>query len=503
FTLLELSTAAQPVVQADKSSLEDWQKEARKLELQGKQEQADAIRQTILKQAPVPWPVFDEARVSELLVDVFRKQVPGNKKRQQLYEIATCHDEPMLAEWLVREAKFEAARSFAQQRATLGRKSYVPYFANHFKDVLRQCEQYGIDHRLPMNQTPLMAAAAAGNVALAEALLERGADREAIDHFGCNALHWAMREAFRDAKFARGSFAALHELLAPASVDVSVGERLVRLDRHLSEYLVFQTMWALFKSRFTHRQTRPQPAFDTQTILDAWQHLPANVLKPERNRRQHLSSVLSRNEVERDYAYNRALFVRVRQGWYQFNPMLAVRSGQGDAAGWTPVCLALNLPFVAEFANDLVWERIDEYLAAAGLPKRTVPIAAEAALAREEAARRDLEMREAEARATIERPRAARRGGRPSASDTGRSASDAGRPDTPDIGRPKRDPGRPMREAERETARDVESQESEPELESSPELEAKPPPWGTPKARRFEIERIRREIERKRKERGE
>ena len=49
-----------------------------------------------------------------------------------------------------------------------------------------------------MNQTPLMAAAAAGNVALVEALLERGADREAVDHYGCNALHWALHQAFGD-----------------------------------------------------------------------------------------------------------------------------------------------------------------------------------------------------------------------------------------------------------------------------------------------------------------
>jgi ankyrin repeat protein len=34
-----------------------------------------------------------------------------------------------------------------------------------------------------MNQTPLMAAAAAGNIALVEALLERGADRDAVDHY--------------------------------------------------------------------------------------------------------------------------------------------------------------------------------------------------------------------------------------------------------------------------------------------------------------------------------
>jgi len=399
FGLLDLSVAGQLSVEAKQSTLEDWQKEARKLELQGKQEQAEAIRREILKQTPVPWPVFDQAKVSELLVKVFREQLPGGKLKQQLYEVATCHDEPVLAACLAHEVKFDAARGFQQQRATLGRKTYVTYFAHHFKDILRQCERHGVDHRLPMNLTPLMAAAAAGNVPLAEALLERGANPEAVDHFGCNALHWAMREAFRDAKFARGSFAALYEMLAPASIDVSTGERLARIDRHLSEYFLFQTLWALFKSRFTHRQRRPFGAFETQAILEAWEHLPANVVRPERNKRQHLSSVLSRNEIDRDYAYNRALFVRVHQGWYQFNPKLAVRRREGDSDVWMPVYQALSLPFIAEFALDFVWDRIDAYLAMAALPPRTTAIAAEPAVARLEAEAREQQRREAEARA--------------------------------------------------------------------------------------------------------
>lgn len=385
FGLLDLTVAGQVKVEARQASLEDWQKEARKLELQGKQEQADAIRKGILKQTPVPWPVFDQGRTEELLVKVFREQAPGGKLKQQLYEIATCHDLPPLAALLAHETKFDPAMRFREQRASLGRKTYVTYFAHNFKDILRQGDSHGLEHRLPMNLTPLMAAAAAGNVPLVEALLERGADREAIDHFGCNALHWAMREAFRDAKFACGPFAPLYELLAPASVDVNTGERLVRIDRHLSEYFLFQTLWALFKTRFTHKQRRPYAAFETQAILDVWKDLPANVVRPERNKRSHLSGVLSRNEVEREYAYNRALFRRVAQGWYQFNPQLSVRRKVDGVEAWVPIYQALNLPFVGEFAWDFVWPRVDEYLALAGLPGRTVPIAFERAVARQQA----------------------------------------------------------------------------------------------------------------------
>ncbi len=388
FGLLGLAGGGSVKVDVKASSREDWQKEARKLELQGKQEQAEAIRSAILKQTPPPWPVFDEARVREILVKVFREKAPGGKPRQQLYEYATCHDEPALAAWLVTEARFDEAKRFEQQRATLGRKSFVPYYAHHFKDILRQCDQHGIDHRLPMNQTPLMAASASGNLALVDALLERGADRDATDQYGYNALHWAMREAFRDAKFARGPFPALYERLAPSGIDINTGERMVRLDRHLSEYFLFQTLWVLFKSCFTHLQRRGLAAFETKSILDAWEDLPANVVRPERKKRQHLSNVLSRNEIERDYAYNRDLFMRVSQGWYQFNPKLSVRSGRGEGESWQPIFEALNLPLINEFAlPDITGltagERIAQYLSLAGLSARTIPIALERAGPRE------------------------------------------------------------------------------------------------------------------------
>jgi hypothetical protein len=410
FGLLGLNLG-QARIDATQSTLEDWQKEARKLELQGKQEQAEAIRRTILKQVPVPWPVFDETKVRELLIKVFRELSPGSKGKQQLFDYACCFDEPQLAEWLAVEAKFEQAQRFDQQRAVFARKSYVPYFANHFKDILRQCDQHGVDHRLPMNQTPLMAAAAAGNVALVEALLERGADRDAVDHYGHNALHWALRQAFGDAKFAAGPLAAIYDHLAPPCVDVNTGGRLVRIDRHLSEYFLFQTLWVLFKARFAKIRRNVDSAFQTQIILDAWQHLPANIVRPERNKRQHLSGVLARNEIDRDYAYNRSLFLRVGSGRYQFNPRLAVRRRHGEEESWIPIYMALNLPLVSEFAyNDgwiSTWENIDKLLALAGLPERTTPIAAERIVERQAAKIRELDERRAKQLAAEAQTRAA------------------------------------------------------------------------------------------------
>jgi hypothetical protein len=368
------------------SSREDWQREAHRLELQGKQEQAEAVRATILKETPVPWPVVDEPRLRELLIKLFRQNALGNKPRQQLYEYATAYDEPMLAAWLVTEAGFEQARGFGPQRETLGRRHLQEFAGRHFKGVLQNCDRYGVDHRNLMNHTPLMAAAVAGNVPLVDELLRRGADTEAHDHVGCNTLHVTLREAFRNPQFARGPFAALYERIAPAFIDVQAGERLVRLDRHLSEYLVFQTFWVLFKSAFSASGFEQPAGINTASMLDAWSVLPTAVLKPERNKRGHLSNVLSRNEVDRDYAYNRKLFRRIGHGWYQINPQLKVRRRVAGVDTWVPVLEALNLPLVHEFAHPDQWDISRGLWRAATDAELPIPIAAEGWAARERAA---------------------------------------------------------------------------------------------------------------------
>ncbi len=44
------------------------------------------------------------------------------------------------------------------------------------------------------------------------------------------------------------------------------------------------------------------------------------------------------------------MLARITQGWYQFNPKLAVRRNEGEAEGWVPIYQALNLPPIGEFA---------------------------------------------------------------------------------------------------------------------------------------------------------
>ena len=222
-----------------------------------------------------------------------------------------------------------------------------------------------------MNLTPLMAATLMRNLPLVEALIERGADVQAVDHFGTTALHWLLRLAAQtppEAGYTRPPFAALYDLLAPPTLDLSTGQRLVRIERHQSEYLLVQTMWALQLPAFAQPNPNRFGGMNTALLLDAWQHLPTHVLSPQRNRRTHLSGVLSRNEVARDYAYNRRLFIRLRQGLYQFNPLLQVRRTLNGQETWVPIWQAQNLPFIWHFSGVLNRFGLEHMLQAAGQP---------------------------------------------------------------------------------------------------------------------------------------
>jgi len=92
FELLGLTGWEGPLDLAEHgSSLEEWRQEARKLELQGKQEQADEIRTQILKLKPVPWEVLKGETLNALEQRTFTKQ--DKQAKLLLFEYALVYQD--------------------------------------------------------------------------------------------------------------------------------------------------------------------------------------------------------------------------------------------------------------------------------------------------------------------------------------------------------------------------------------------------------------------------
>jgi hypothetical protein len=92
--------------------------------------------------------------------------------------------------------------------AALRQRHLQPYAARNFKEVLRQADVHGVDHRTPAGATALMLAARAGNAPLVRALLDKGADAAVHDEFGHTAWLFAVSRALEEPEFARAGLPA-------------------------------------------------------------------------------------------------------------------------------------------------------------------------------------------------------------------------------------------------------------------------------------------------------
>ncbi len=358
-------------VAAQNSSRQDWEREAAKLELQGKQEQAEAIRKNILRTQTTPWQPWNEETLPELERKAFDKN-PSSKAQRSLFDDALWHQQrkPLVK---LHEAGFAAAKPFFQRlsfedlmryddvpsfndgmniRAVKNaRKPIVDRYLSEYqktKNILWECDMYGVEFRNQVNATPLMLACMAGNVPLAEALLARGANPETSDHYGHNAAMYALNRALQDATYAKTSFATIYELVAPAFVDVQVDERLVRLYPHMGEFYIFLAMLAGLKTlgssvsdeKSFHKRRK---GFFVDHLQRNMEFFPENVVREERRKRSYFNHVLARAELSSTYTPARKLWRRVATGYYLPNPNLKLRVRENHEEVWKPLGEVLNV----------------------------------------------------------------------------------------------------------------------------------------------------------------
>jgi len=241
----------------------------------------------------------------------------------------------------------QRARS-ARTLASLRNRHLQSFTSRNFKDVLQQCDAYGVDHRTPTGLTPLMMAARAGNLPLLDALLERGAATETTDEFGHTAWLTAVARAAEEPEFAAKSLAALFDRIAPGALDVQTDERLVRLERHQGEYWLLTLMLAGLKTQWSSATLRTEMphtlerGFTAAQLAGVLGGLPAHLWKEARRKRSYVSSVLARGEVESPYRPSRRLWARAAHGCYVPNPAMLLRRG----LDWLAVYEAMNLTWI-------------------------------------------------------------------------------------------------------------------------------------------------------------
>ena len=324
-------------VQTQTASIEEWQREVHRLEQHGKQEQVDAILRTVLRLTPVPWKVLEGDTLIQAEKAALDPACVSAKLKQQLLDFALFHGENNLA-FRLRPAILESAERIENLRAAVRKRMLDGFEGRIFKGLLENCERYGIDFRNSHNLTPLMLAAMAGNQPLVEALLDRGANRDALDHLGRAALHWAIERAYRDQAFATGAFGRIYDALAAPSFDVQVDGRLMQIGREQGEYFALLACIANYPRLYRYPMGRLHGLRTALLLRDAFERFPDVVVREARRKRQYWNHLFARNERDGSYTPNRKLWVRERQGHYVFNPAVSLRVQRAEGnEEWVPL----------------------------------------------------------------------------------------------------------------------------------------------------------------------
>ncbi|MCB1193709.1 MAG: PhoH family protein [Leptospiraceae bacterium] len=340
FELLELRISETGLdLGAYQSSLEEWRREAHKLEMQGKEEQAEEIRTQILKLKTVPWQVLK----GETLETLYREAIlEGNKKAKLLlFEYALVYNHQGYLNDL-EKADFNPAKHPERGIKPLNQKYYLIYESKKTNGVMRKIEDYGVDFRNEFNQTPLMISCRVGNAQAVKELIEEGADTNLINNAGLNAFQTSLEQAAKDKAYTQRKLPAIYKLLEPDNITVQTNGRLYQLDNRLMEFLMLNLMIVMFYTNLGNKIIKKGEYFTSGDFAEILKHFPEHILPERRKKRQYISSILSKNEVDRDDKYNRRLFFRMRRGNYIINPKLSLRV-EGE---WINIYDLLNMDMV-------------------------------------------------------------------------------------------------------------------------------------------------------------
>ena len=341
--------ALQPItelrsINIQESSIADWQKEMQRLELQGKQSQAEEIKVTILVSKTVPWQVMFAKDLCELKIKALDQNNTDKKARLLLFEHALAYNDQGLLTSL-KKLNFMPALKIQKSMALLERSYFMGYAGSNYTAVFKQTDNYGIDFRNQFNQTPLMIASCFGNANLVKELLDRGSNLHLTDNYSHNAWQISLRKAFVNPNFAKQKLAAIYNLLNPGEINLQINNQLVKLvDQHMEFFLVNAIIVMMIsKDKYI-------AAFKVDHFLLPLQNFPKNIIPARRKQRAYISSILAKNEIYRQDLYNHKLFVRIKLGWYILNPELQVKT----VNGWQNIYNLLNLEHMLSYYNKLV-----------------------------------------------------------------------------------------------------------------------------------------------------
>ncbi len=315
-----------------KSSVEEWMREAQRLEQHGKAEQAQLIRERFLKTEAPSWKPLDVAHLTTLYDKALREDRPKTVDRMRLLQASVSLGIPFYRRELATDGFAPARQSLSEIREAvrphLGDYSITGWSNSRIMDWTRR---YGVDCFDQSGQTALSIAVREGRSELVTELLSSGASAEIRGLSGLTPFLSLLSDIIATKKLSKQSVSSLagcYFAVVPTVLRLRFDGRLILLSGWSGEFIVFCILYVLSLDKYTQVDTG-EIGFTAAELADKVKHLPAFVLSPRRNRREYLSSMLSKSELQSNNPYSRRFLFRVRRGEYVLRPDIEVETPEG------------------------------------------------------------------------------------------------------------------------------------------------------------------------------
>ena len=322
--LLEINEIQEINIEATESSREDWQKEANKLIMQGKDEQAKAIETNILQHQNITWTPIDQDEFKHLYEKVISQKTADKKECIKLLNYSIIYSDLALIKQLQIDG-LKAAANISKCIPLMLDQYFNDYLYQNTTNLLKKIDLFGTEFRNEFNLTPLMSAAYVGKKNYIEMLISLGASINATDNNQRNAFMIALSRATDDMKYCNSGFEEIYQQLKPDAIILKINNKLVKIESYKSEYFFLYFLITKIKNSHAYKDNQSKPAFKAGDISTLLKEFSESVVPRYRKNRDYVSALFARNEVHSNYPYNKQLFSRIAIGVYTINPDIEIK----------------------------------------------------------------------------------------------------------------------------------------------------------------------------------
>ncbi|MDR1879983.1 MAG: hypothetical protein LBQ78_03540, partial [Tannerellaceae bacterium] len=316
-----------------KSSQEEWLDEARRLEIQGKYEQAEQIRAKYLGYEYLSPEQLET--IAALALDPTKKESEVKKERKQLFSYAIHHRE---YDWIDQLAKLSFQRAILYMKELRGdRKEYEKHLRLGNKDKVSSfVQKYGVDFTLEDGSTGLMLALSHGQDEVVKALLAQNASISPIDKNGKCALDHLLSAYFSRIHFkykqqqlpSEQTLIRFWEKIRPQEFVYELGSRQYHVNSRSMLFFLIYMMRNTWQHQYNkgsicsigkEKDSTTTFYFDMNSLVELADMIPDEILPPYRKKRSYINSVMALHEWEKNSPYCKSTFIRAERGCYILN----------------------------------------------------------------------------------------------------------------------------------------------------------------------------------------